>query len=71
MAKKTVEFIWEDTGELEITLQGNQSAVLKFFPSKEVIAKTLAKFSKTACNQSKDCKGKLNQHEKEDRQNEK
>lgn len=46
-----IEFNWTDTGKLEIEVNENHSALLRFTPSPLVVSKTLAKFAKTTENQ--------------------
>ena len=35
--KSELRFSWPDTGELSVRINGNESAVLRFFPSEEAI----------------------------------
>lgn len=43
MMKSELRFSWPDTGELSVHINGNESAVLRFFPSEEAIIDGLRK----------------------------
>lgn len=45
-----LEFQWEDTGKLEIDVDGNRSAVLRYKVSDKVVEETVAKINKTSAN---------------------
>lgn len=51
--KQKIEFDWEDTGKLDIEVVGNLSATLRYRPSDEFVAETLAKFRKNTEKPSK------------------
>ncbi len=53
MSKKNIRYEWEETGTLDIMVDGNQNATLRYRPSSQFVQETLAKFSKTAGNGSK------------------
>ena len=38
-----LRFSWPDTGELSVRIKGNESAALRFFPSKETVIDALRK----------------------------
>lgn len=46
-----LEFNWDDTGKLEIGVDGNRSATLRYEVSPKVVQETLAKFTKNTANQ--------------------
>lgn len=46
-----LEFNWDDTGKLEIGVDGNRSATLRYEVSPKVVRETLAKFAKNTANQ--------------------
>lgn len=52
MKKLRIEYEWAETGKLEIDVEENHSAVLRFTPSNLVVEKTLAKFVKKAGNEN-------------------
>lgn len=52
--KQKIEFDWPDTGKLEIEVEENHSAVLRFTPSPIAVSETLAKLAKTSQNQNFD-----------------
>lgn len=60
--KHKIEFDWPDTGKLEIDVDENHSALLRFTPSPIVVSETLAKFSKTSGNQVLDKSNKTTHH---------
>lgn len=64
--KRKIEFDWQDTGKLEIEVDENHSALLRFTPSPLVVSKTLAKFAKTTENQVSDKSNKTT-HPKENK----
>lgn len=53
MSKKRIRYNWDETGTLDIRVDGNQNATLRYRPSSQFVQETLAKFSKTAGNGSK------------------
>lgn len=48
---KKISFDWEETGKLDIQIEGNHLAIMRYEPSPIAVAETLAKFSKTTGNQ--------------------
>lgn len=46
LKKTKIKYKWKDVGMLRVTIKNNQYAVLRYFPSKSVIKKTLEGFVK-------------------------
>lgn len=42
-----LQFEWEDVGKLDVSIQNNHSAQLRFVPSPKVVKETLEKLSQT------------------------
>lgn len=69
MPKKNIRYEWDETGTLDIRVDGNQNATLRYRPSSQFVQETLAKFSKTAGNGSKTESHKLTTPETKSSQN--
>lgn len=51
--KQKIEFHWENTGTLDIEVEDNLSATLRYKPSDKFVAETIAKFRKNTEKPSK------------------